>query len=58
MDIFCRYSSDSNISFKFLLIMVISDNSVTSLISHDRGGEWKTIHLADEQCKGVNLKVS
>jgi len=28
------------------------------VISHDRGGEWKTIHLTDEQCKGVNLKAS
>ena len=38
--------------------MVISDNSVTSLISHDRGGEWKIIPLTEEQCKGVTKKVS
>ena len=21
------------------------------MISHDRGGEWKTLYLTDEQCK-------
>ena len=28
------------------------------MISHDRGGEWKTIHLTDEHCKDVSLKAS
>ena len=36
----------------------VSDNTVTTVISHDRGGEWKTIHLTDDQCKGVTLKAS
>ena len=34
------------------------DNSLSSLISHDRGGEWKPLPLTQEQCKGVTLKVS
>lgn len=29
------------------------DKSITSMISFNRGGEWSTIPLADEQCKNV-----
>ena len=28
------------------------------MITHDRGGEWKTIPLTDEQCKDVTLEAS
>lgn len=34
-----------------------NDNSVTTVISHDRGGEWKTLSLTEEQCNGVTLKT-
>ena len=42
----------------YCALLFVSDNSVTTVISHDRGGEWKTIHLTEEQCKGVSLKAS
>jgi len=32
-------------------LFFVSDKSVTTLISHDRGGEWKTLYLTEEQCK-------
>lgn len=34
-----------------------SDKSITSMISFNRGGEWSTIPLADEQCKNVKREV-
>lgn len=37
--------------------LVILDNTVTSLISHDRGGEWKTIPLEKKQCDEDKVKV-
>lgn len=33
-----------------------ADNTVTSLISHDRGGEWKTIPLEKKQCDADKVK--
>ena len=35
-----------------------ADMSVSSLISHDRGGEWKRIPLTEKQCEGVSLMVN
>ncbi|CAH3016922.1 unnamed protein product [Porites evermanni] len=40
----------------YLTSRMNSDNSVTSLISYDRGGEWKLIPLTEKQCEGVSLK--
>ena len=44
--------------FNVVFFPQFADNSVTSLISHDRGGEWKLIPLTEKQCKGVSLKVN
>ena len=38
----------------FLLI----GKTLTTVITHDRGGEWKTIPLTPEQCKEVKLEVN
>lgn len=34
-----------------------NDNSITTVISFNRGGEWGTIPLKEEQCKNVNLEL-
>jgi len=45
-------------SFFDCTLFFASDKSVTTVISHDRGGEWKTLPLTEEQCNGVTLKAS
>lgn len=42
----------------YLTSRMNSDNSLSSLISHDRGGEWKPLPLTPEQCKDVKLKLN
>ncbi|KAJ7388869.1 Sortilin [Desmophyllum pertusum] len=40
----------------YLTSRMNDDNSVSTLISYDRGGEWKTIPLTKEQCNGAKLE--
>lgn len=42
----------------YLTSRMNDDNTLTSLISHDRGGEWKLIPLTKEQCKDVKLGLN
>ena len=48
--------------FMFSKVLIVfffhSDNSITTMISFNRGGEWNTIPLTEKQCKGVKLEVS
>ena len=51
----CLYKVVSQMAGKVCsnVLLNSSDKSVTSLITWDRGGEWQSIPLTAEQCKGV-----